>query len=195
MPNRQLALNERTALYSDKHMFKDLRQLTNYLLLAAVWSVGIACDNRRASAASSNGNSMVVDIAQYTEPWRQERPIQAAFVLQKKDCSGNLGMLDLLRRSRVRDVLSMRVLWYVGPATDTSDIRSSLPEWTKDVPLEPIPMSMILSLRGLGHQSSPMLIILDQEDRVRLVTQSPRTSRESAGLLRVIEHLTWFEDL
>jgi hypothetical protein len=47
----------------------------------------------------------------------------------------------------------------------------------------------------MGHTSTPALVVLDQSQRVRFATQSPRSPREYAGLRRIIEGLTWIEEL
>ena len=87
------------------------------------------------------------------------------------------------------------MIWYVGPATDTLDIRRLLPEWTRTVPLRAAPAPVLSELRGLGHRTTPVVVLYDQERRVRLTSQSPRSLREFAGLRRAIEGLTWIEEL
>jgi hypothetical protein len=39
------------------------------------------------------------------------------------------------------------------------------------------------------------MLVADAEGRVRFATQSPRSSREVAGLRRIIEGLTYIEEL
>ena len=57
------------------------------------------------------------------------------------------------------------------------------------------PPAVVGQFASLGHTTTPALLVLDQEGRVRFTTQSPRSSREVAGLRRIIEGLTWIEDL
>jgi hypothetical protein len=123
------------------------------------------------------------------------QPIQTAVVLQKKDCTGNLRILDLLHRRKIRGQLQLSVIWYAGPREDSTSIRSALPAWTRTVPLVPINAQVLVSLARLGHTSTPTLLVLDQSARIRLVTQSPQSPREFAGLARIIEGLTWIEEL
>lgn len=121
--------------------------------------------------------------------------IQTGFLLQAADCTGNLRMLHLLHRSPVREALQLNVIWFVGAAHDSTLIRGLLPTWARHVPLRHASTSLLRNLRQLGHTSTPALIVLDQAGRVRLATQSPRSSREVAGLRRIIEGLTWIEEL
>jgi hypothetical protein len=121
--------------------------------------------------------------------------VQAAVLLQLSDCSGNLRMLHLLHRGSTRARLRLAVMWYVGPRTDSTAIRSALPAWTSMIPLRPAPRHVVHQFAALGHTSTPALLVLDLEGRVRLATQSPRSSREVAGLRRIVEGLTWIEEL
>jgi hypothetical protein len=121
--------------------------------------------------------------------------IQAAVMVQRADCTGNLRLLDLLHRDAVRSRLRLAVIWYVGPSSDTLAIRRLLPAWTARTPLVAAPSEALGELRRLGHSETPTLVVLDQDGRVRLTTRSPRSVREFAGLQRVVEGLTWIEEL
>jgi hypothetical protein len=134
-------------------------------------------------------------IAAYTPPVVPERPIQSAVVLQKSDCNGNLRMLDLLHRRHVRDRVRLSVIWYAGPPADSTYLRAALPRWTRPLPLRPLPRAVLAELKRFGHESTPILIVLDQHGRIRLTSQSPRSPREFAGLTRIVEGLTWIEEL
>lgn len=122
-------------------------------------------------------------------------PVRAAIALQLSDCSGNLRLLDLIHRSTVRHAITLEALWNVGNPADSARVRALLPRWTRDVPIVPAPSGALHELASLGHRSSPMLVLLDQASRVRLVTGSPGSAREFAGLRRAIEGLSWFDDL
>jgi len=128
---------------------------------------------------------------------RSNRPaaVQAAVLLQLRDCSGNLRMLHVLHRGRLREQIHLAVIWYVGPASDSLAIRSELPAWTTAIPLRPASAAVVRQFAELGHTTTPALLVLDQEGRVRFTTQSPRSSREVAGLRRIVEGLTWIEEL
>ncbi len=121
-------------------------------------------------------------------------PVRAAILLQAADCTSNLRILHLLHRPTVRDGLQLSVIWYAGPTADSLAIRPLLPAWTSRTPLRAVPASVLKELARLGHTSTPLLVVLDQEGRVRFTSQSPRSSREFAGLRRIIEGLTWFEE-
>lgn len=121
--------------------------------------------------------------------------VQAAIVLQLADCSGNLRLLHLLHLPSVESRLSLAIIWYQGPVTDSSDIRARLPAWTRASPLRPVPKGVVRDLARMGHRTTPLLLVVDDEARIRLVSQSPRTAREVAGLRRIVEGLTYREDL
>ncbi|WP_411281425.1 hypothetical protein [Gemmatimonas sp.] len=121
--------------------------------------------------------------------------LHAAVLLQLSDCSGNLRMLHVLHRGRSREQIHLAVIWYVGPTDDSLAIRSELPAWTSPIPLRPAPAVVVRQFAELGHTTTPALLVLDQEGRVRFTTQSPRSSREVAGLRRIVEGLTWIEEL
>lgn len=122
-------------------------------------------------------------------------PVRAAVVLQRSDCTGNLRLFELLHRRGIGERLALNVLWYIGDARDSVIIRRLLPAWTKHVSLTPVPQSALKELALLGHRSTPVVIVFDQEGRVRLTSQSPRSPREFAGLRRAIEGLTWIEQI
>lgn len=165
-----------------------LASSAGFVLLALV---GIAVDVRQASG----GTPLVATMATVVAPRTAERPIQAAIVLQKSDCSGNLRMLHLLHRKNVRERMQLRVIWYAGPVRDSTEIRGLLPAWTSTIPLQPLSHALFNELVRLGHNETPTLIVLDQDGRIRFTSRSPRSSREVAGLARIIEGLTWIEEL
>lgn len=121
--------------------------------------------------------------------------VRAAVLLQLDDCSGNLRMLHVLHRGSTSRHIQLAVIWYVGPVSDSTNIRTALPSWTAAIPLRAAPSAVVRQFASLGHTTTPALLVLDQEGRVRFTTQSPRSSREVAGLRRIIEGLTWIEEL
>lgn len=170
---------------------------------------GVAIDAARAKP----GKSLATSIAEYapdsttpfvsapaSEPARSTprssavRPLAAALVLHVDDCSGNFRMFNLLHRQEVRGAIAMAVIWYAGTVSDSGAVRSALPGWMRNAPLQPVPMHVVRELARLGHRSTPVLLMLDEEQRLRLTTQSPRSPREFAGLQRIITSLTWSEE-
>ncbi len=126
---------------------------------------------------------------------RATTAVQAAVLLQLHDCSGNLRMLHVLHRGSIARHIQLAVIWYVGPVSDSTHIRAALPSWTGTIPLRAAPSAVVQQFASLGHTTTPALLVLDQDGRVRFTTQSPRSSREVAGLRRIIEGLTWIEEL
>lgn len=150
-------------------------------------------DTRSAGTVTAGMSPLVGHLQPHLPPPSPDRPLPAAVLLQLADCSGNLRVLHLLHRAAVRDRVALRVLWYVGPVADSSRIRERLPSWTRRVPLVPVTPPLLAELRQMGVRSSPWLVMLDAEDRLRLSAGAPRGSREFAGLQRAIEGLTWSE--
>lgn len=157
------------------------------LLLLAGAAVGAARASRRGPAPLPRAIPPL-------SPSSAVPVVRAALLLQRRDCSGNLRWLHWLHTPPLASGIGLAVLWYAGPATDSTAIRSLLPAWTATVPLRPVPKAMVRDLRALGHTATPVLMVLDADDRVRLVTQAPRSPREAAGVRRALEGLTWFED-
>ncbi len=146
-----------------------------------------------ARAAPREG--LLAALSPYLLPTRPGVPIQAAVLLQAADCTGNLRLLDVLQRPRVREQMRLAIIWYVGPPADTLVIRARLPRWTRRTALQPMSGAAMHELRQLGHRETPTLLVLDAGGRIRLTTQSPRSPREFAGLVHAIEGLTWIDDL
>ncbi len=163
----------------------------------AISLAGVGVDAVRARRNTTPTNSPYASLhdafGSLKIPASDTAPVVAALVLQAGDCTGNFRMIDLLHRSEIRDDITLAVIWYLGPVDDTLIIRASLPKWTSRVALKPVPPDVVQELGRLGHQSSPVLIMLDWNGRIRFTSQSPRTPREFAGLKRVITGLTWSE--
>lgn len=155
---------------------------------------GVGYDAARTRPANSLAQAVTSATPQRRPPASLGGPVLAAVLLQAADCAGNLRIVHLLNRAGVRDGVQLAVIWFVGPASDSLVIRRLLPAFTAHVPLRQAPPTALAELRRLGHTSSPLLLVLDQEGRVRFASQSPRSSREFAGLRRIIEGLTWFEE-
>lgn len=169
-----------------------MRAILRWIVAAfALLLAGVLIDSARAAPAGGLRTSL----APHVGTLRPGAPIQAAVLLQRTDCSGNIRLLDLLQRPETRDRLHLAVLWYVGPDQDTSTIRTLLPTWTRRTALLRAPQPALDELARLGHRSTPALVVLDQAGRVRFTTQSPRSPREFAGLRSIIEGLTWIEEL
>lgn len=124
-----------------------------------------------------------------------DSPVRAVLVIQRADCTGNLRLFDLVRPNANQPSPVLQAVWYVGDARDTSVIRRAMPSWARTTRLEPAKPEALRTLRRLGHESTPMILVTDQAGRIRLVSQSPRSPREFAGLRRITQSLTWFEEL
>lgn len=157
-------------------------------IIASASLVGVSLAHRWRSGLSD----ALASVASARGPGAR---VQAAIVLQLADCSGNLRVLHLLHLPSVESRLSLAVIWYQGPPSDSSAIRARLPAWTRASPLRPVPAGVVRDLARMGHRTTPLLLAVDENGRIRLVTQSPRSAREVAGLRRIVEGLTYREDL
>jgi len=118
-------------------------------------------------------------------------PLGAAAVIQREDCASNLIMFDVLKRPSLAGAIDLKVIWWLGNPRDTMGVRGLLPAWAQQIALRPVPTDALRDLKRLGHRSTPMLIVFDESNRVRLVSQSPRSNRELVGLLRILEGMSW----
>ncbi len=176
-------------------------RLWHWVLAGSVVSfAGVGFDAARARAPRSLRDAMQQYDAPASSPAASSHTaspsrVRAAVLLQLRDCSSNLRMLHVLHRGTSRHQIRLAVIWYAGPVTDSSAIRLELPSWTAGIPLHPAPRTVLQQLAALGHTTTPALLVADQEGRVRFATQSPRSSREIAGLRRIVEGLTFIEEL
>ena len=169
-----------------------MRAIAPWIVAACVLLLaGVLIDAARATPTGGLQSAL----AQHAGDPRPGAPIQSAVVIQRADCAGNIRLFDLLHRREVRERLALAVIWYIGPPADTGAIRSLLPAWTQHTPLQRVPSTVMAELMRLGHRSTPVVVVLDQEGRIRLTSQSPRSPREFAGLRQIIEGLTWIEEL
>lgn len=159
--------------------------------IVALLLAGVVVDSARAASRRTVRDAL----SAHGAPYRPGAPISAAVLLQRSDCDSNLRIFDLLHRDEVRQNLRLSVVWFVGSPTDSTTIRAALPQWAQAVPIVRIPRGALRDLHELGHRHTPVLVVQDAEGRIRLATQSPRSSREFAGLRQIITGLTWIEEL
>lgn len=169
--------------------------LTHWVLAGLVVSfAGVAFDAVRATPRTLREAMQQYDASAPSTAMRPAH-VQAAVLLQLRDCSSNLRMLHVLHRGGSRHQIRLSVIWYAGPVADSMAIRSELPSWAATIPLRPAPRAVLTQFAALGHTTTPALLVSDQEGRIRFATQSPRSSREVAGLRRIVEGLTFIEEL
>jgi hypothetical protein len=171
------------------------RLLSLFGAALALLLAGAFLDSARAATRGARRGDLREALQAHTLPFLPGTPVQAAVILQRHDCTGNLRLFDLLNREDIRPRLRTAVIWYAGDHGDSTRIRPLLPPWTTRVTLRPVPRPVLAELRRLGHTQTPILVVLDQDGRIRFTTQSARTPREFAGLRRIVEGLTWIEEL
>ena len=161
------------------------------MALAALLLAVVTVDVVRAAPRATLPESL----RPYARAAGPAQQVQTAVLVQKADCTGNLRILHVLHRPNVRDKLRLSVVWFVGAPSDSTAIRQLLPAWTRTVPLVHAPTTVLSEMRRLGHRETPALIVLDQRGGIRFTALSPRSPREFAGLQRIVEALTWLEEL
>ena len=170
--------------------------LTHWVIAGLLVSfAGVLFDAARATPSRTLSDAMQQYDAPTSPGTSSTAHVRAAVLLQLRDCSSNLRMLHVLHRGASRQQIRLAVIWYAGAVADSMAIRSELPSWTAEIPLRPAPREVLKQLAALGHTTTPALLVADQEGRVRFATQSPRSSREVAGLRRIVEGLTFIEEL
>jgi hypothetical protein len=170
--------------------------VTHWVLAGLMMSfAGVVFDAVRATPPRSLRDALGQYHASTIHNARLPSPVGAAVLLQLRDCSSNLRMLHVLHRGASRDRIRLAVIWYAGPVGDSLAIRAELPPWTAEIPLRPVSGAVLKQFALLGHTTTPALLVADQEGRVRFATQSPRSSREVAGLRQIVEGLTFLEEL
>jgi hypothetical protein len=119
----------------------------------------------------------------------RDAALDAYVVFQLADCDGNLRVLDLLRRRAMRGRVTLAGLAFVGSDAELERARSRLPLGARSVPIRRATRASVDLLAGIGHRSTPILIVLDAERRVRYITGAPRSPRAYVGLARVLASL------
>jgi hypothetical protein len=117
-------------------------------------------------------------------------PVLAAYVVfQLADCDGNLRVLRLLQRRTLRDRVPLAGLAFVGSDAELDRARGRLPAAARTLPIRRATGSLVSLLARLGHRATPIVVVLDAEQRVRFVTGVPRSPRAYVGLARVLSTL------
>lgn len=88
-----------------------------------------------------------------------------AAVLQAADCEGTV---DFLRSFRDRSHGAANIVaWVVGDEADRSAIAARLEARVGAVPVQAVGWRLLRALRVTGHDTTPFVLVLDREGRVR----------------------------
>lgn len=156
---------------------------TALLLALAVVLGGVAAT---LLARQQNPARVAISRAFPFEPSDSSR-FRAFVILSAKDCSGNLGFLDLFQRDTTRVRLSR--LYLVGPPSELDPTSALLRGQGVDTRLVPATKAIERAMRQLGSISTPFLIVLDTDGVVRLAMTSPPDIDTYVRLPKLLDEL------
>jgi len=118
------------------------------------------------------------------------RPALDAYVVfQLADCSGNLRVLDLLRRRSVSRHVTIAGLVFAGSADELDRARPRLPLSARALPIRRTTRASTELLDRLGYRSTPIVVVLDARRRVRFITSAPSSALAYVRLARLLPNL------
>jgi hypothetical protein len=117
------------------------------------------------------------------------RPMQIVIVAQRGDCSGNLSFAAFLTRTRLRPHVVVGHVLIEGSAADTLGLRPTLPRALQRVPLALLRPRERDALRALGHEATPVFLLLDPQRRLLAAIPADPDPVHRTAALRAIAHL------
>ncbi len=115
--------------------------------------------------------------------------MHAVVVAQREDCRGNLAMAEVLARPRIAPHVMTRTVLIAGTATDTVGIRTHLPSSLRTARLQLLEQPERAWLLAAGHGATPLLLLLDERRRIRLVAPVPEGPSSYVAFTRSLTHL------
>lgn len=122
-------------------------------------------------------------------PSGHDHVLHAVIVAQRRDCSGNLGMVDLLDRPRLAPHVASRTLLLAGPPGDTLGLRPLLPPALAQADIALLHPNELAFLRHAGHTATPLLLLFDRQHRLQLAAPVPDDPAAWVATQRAITHL------
>jgi hypothetical protein len=161
-------------------------------LLSAGWSL-LATRARRAADASRGPRpfARLLDAPPRVHgPMDGDGPrMHAIVVAQRADCSGNMAMAEVLTRRRIAPHVASRTVLIAGTAADTVAIRAHLPSSLRAARLRLLEAPERAWLLAAGHGATPLLLLLDERRRIRLVAPVPEGPSSFVAFTRSLTHL------
>ncbi|HEX6042318.1 hypothetical protein [Longimicrobium sp.] len=109
--------------------------------------------------------------------------------LQERDCTSNLAFLQLLARAEFSST-TPAVVYDVGGSESANRLAARFRGQNLPFRTRAAPRGALSRLRQMGYQATPVLVLLDDESRVRLVAAAPRTQDEMRTLASTLRVLT-----
>lgn len=116
----------------------------------------------------------------------QSSDMRAVVVMQAEDCESLLGGLSALR-GKSSSSLSLTGIAVTGRSSDSTIVRSALRETVDSLtPVHAIGARAERQLRGLGYTSTPLLLVFDQQQRLRYASPLARDDMELRQLRKAL---------
>ncbi len=93
----------------------------------------------------------------------------AVVIAQAADCDGNLESFGLIDRGSIKPFVPHRLLLLQGSGVDTVGLRRRLPSTLKTARIELLSKRQRTTLRQLGHDATPTLLLFDNKQKLRYV--------------------------
>jgi len=119
-----------------------------------------------------------------------DRGMRAVIVASPNDCIGNLHFANVLRRRSVAAVVGSPELIVQGSPSDTVGLRRILPQGVAGSPMRLLGSHERALLHAMGHHETPILLLFDDQDRLRFGTQVESDPVTRVAVARAIVHLT-----
>lgn len=117
------------------------------------------------------------------------KAMRAVIVAQRHDCDGNLGVASILTRPPIARAVTERAVLIEGSASDTTQLRSRLPRSLQHAAIRLLQRNEREALAALGHHATPILLLFDERNRLRLSAPVSSDPVEVVATRRAIMHL------
>lgn len=115
------------------------------------------------------------------------RPFRAVVVFRPEDCDGRIDFMHAFARARWRDAFSTDALVIGGPA-ETQAAAQILTARGLSIPVSAV-RSDAHPGRLLGYTTTPYLLVMDRQERLRIAVPGPSSTSELRALERATEGL------
>jgi hypothetical protein len=119
--------------------------------------------------------------------------MQVVVVAQRRDCDGNLSFAASFNRAQIRHAVVVRQLLIEGLPHDTLGLRARLPDVLRAVPMALLQRREREALRAIGHQATPVFLLLDSGSRVIAAVPVDPDPVHRTAFLRAIAHLVNYD--
>jgi hypothetical protein len=115
-------------------------------------------------------------------------PVHGVLVVSPGDCNGNLGLSGIMLRGTPPAMARNVVVAVVGTANDTAYVRLHLPAVMAANPLRLLTDSERAMLLSIGHRETPVLLLYDDANRLRMATHTEADPVARLAFSRAVSH-------